>query len=67
VNNLVGTCMKARSEGADFPTVWNTILKSHRLVAGPPVQATRDGEPELRIRLITGHDLVFRSDSYSIE
>jgi hypothetical protein len=53
---------------ADFPTVWEAILRRHRLVSGPPVQAIRDGRPRLEIRLMTGQSIVFDSSSgeYSI-
>jgi hypothetical protein len=57
---LLGKCLAAREEGADFPTVWHDILKGHPLVKGLPVQ--RDGG--LEIALITGQRLIYDSDTH---
>jgi hypothetical protein len=65
---LLQRCASAARDGADFPTVWDSILRRHRLVTGPPVQAIRDGHPRLEIPLMTGQSIVFDSSSgeYSI-
>jgi hypothetical protein len=67
VDDLVEKCAAARASGADFPTVWNTILRGKTLVAGIPVQAIRDGQPVLKVRLITNQYIVYGPDGYSIE
>ena len=61
--DLLQKCADAMGAGADFPTVWQTVLRQHPLVLGPPVQYM-DGEcAQLHIRLITGQRLVFDSVS----
>lgn len=67
MDRLLQQCVAARRSGADFPTVWNTILRNHPFVAGQPVQAIEDGAPVLKVPLVTGHHLVFGPDGYSIE
>lgn len=62
-SDLVRTCGACMRDGADFPTVWNTILKGHALVVGPPVQVISDGYARLEIFLVTGQRLVFDSAS----
>jgi hypothetical protein len=50
--------------GSDFPTVWDTVLKGHALVAGQPIQGFDDEErPQLEIQLINGQRLVYNSAS----
>jgi hypothetical protein len=67
VDRLVEKCVGAKFGGADFPTVWTTILKNNRLVAGRPVQAMEGGEPVLKIRLITNQRLVYGGGRFSLE
>ena len=50
-------------KGNDFPTVWNTLLKSHKLVAGLPQSKLESIRPILEIRLITGERLIFDGDA----
>jgi hypothetical protein len=61
-------CTAAAQNGADFPTVWNTLLKPHPLVIGRPKQSLQDGRAQLEISLITGQRLIFDSTSgqYSV-
>jgi len=68
-SGLVAICAARIANGADFPTVWQRILKGHALIAGPPVSAIRDGRARLEINLITGQRLVFDSTSkeFSLE
>jgi hypothetical protein len=66
VDELVEKCIAAKFEGADFPTVWNTILRRSRLVAGTPVQALEDGKPILSIRLTTNQTIVYGPGGYSL-
>jgi hypothetical protein len=68
-NDLVLKCTAAAKDGADFPTVWDLVLRGHPLVAGPPIQTFADGVgPQLEIRLINGQRLVYDSTSsqYSV-
>ena len=66
VDELVEKCIAASFEGADFSTVWNTILKKSRLVAGMPVQALKDGKPVLTVRLTTNQTIVYGPGGYSL-
>ena len=63
---LVAQCQAAQAAGADFPTLWNEVLKSHPLVIGPPVQTVRDGKIRREVRLITGSAIAFDSDTNEI-
>jgi len=68
-NDLVLKCTAIARDGADFPTVWEAVLKKNALVVGPPVQTFDDEErAQLEIRLISGQRLVYKSDSneYSV-
>jgi hypothetical protein len=65
-DRLVQRCSAARSSGADFPTVWNTILKKNRLVAGIPVQAIEDGKPVLKVLLASNQYLVCGRDGFCV-
>jgi hypothetical protein len=58
-NDLARLCTEAVHEGADFPTVWSTLLKGHPLVEGIPQQRLEAGRSHLEITLITGDRLVF--------
>jgi hypothetical protein len=55
---LVQHCTDRRVAGADFPTVWHTVLRRHPLVAGPPIQMSDGTRTWLEIPLTTGHRLV---------
>ena len=57
-NDLVLKCTAMARTGADFPTVWDAVLKGHALVAGPPIQIFNDeGRPQLEIPLINAQRL----------
>jgi hypothetical protein len=63
-NDLVLKCTAIARTGADFPTVWNTVLKGHALLAGPPIQIFDDEmRPQLEIVLINGQRLIYNSAS----
>ena len=62
-DELVQRCIGATREGADFPTIWETVLRGHALVVGPPLQAVEGGRTCLKIFMITGQWLVFDSAS----
>jgi hypothetical protein len=68
-NDLVFKCTAAARDGADFPAVWDSVLRGNPLVVGPPIQTFTDEEsPQLEIRLINGQRLVYDSSSnqYSV-
>jgi hypothetical protein len=67
VSQLADRCNAARLAGADFPTVWNTILTKNRLVLGIPIQALQDGKPVLKVRLTTSQHLVYGPSGYAVE
>ena len=57
-NDLLIRCTAAARGGADFPAVWNSILKGHPLVVSLPVQTvTDDMRSQLEVRLINGQRL----------
>ena len=62
-SDLLRKCVAARRDGAEFPTVWNLVLKGHALVVGRPIQEFEGERVHLKIRLITGQWLVFDSAS----
>lgn len=66
VARLVDTCNAERSKGADFPTIWKQVLKTHPCVSGQPVQDSGVGGPVLRVPLITGQVLVFLGSHFSL-
>ena len=64
---LLKTCLDAQRKGADFPTVWNQILKNSGLVVGSPVQLVQaDGQAALAVSLTTGQRIVYGAGRYSI-
>lgn len=65
-SDLLRKCVAARQAGADFPGIWDTILKRHPLVFGPPVQGMEAGEARLEIPLITGQRLVYGNEGFEI-
>jgi hypothetical protein len=68
-NQLVLKCNAIAHDGADFPIVWETVLKTHALVADQPIQTLDDDErPQLEIRLVNGQRLICKSDTneYSV-
>ena len=64
--DLLNTCAAAKEAGADFPTIWQTILKSHPLVIGPPVQRLEGHEAVLEICLINGQRIVLDQRGYRL-
>jgi hypothetical protein len=67
VDDLLEICSTARARGMDFPTLWNSILKTTRLVVGNPIQLHENGQPTLKIRLVTNQCLVFAANKFSLE
>lgn len=62
-DELMRACVAAMRDGADFPIVWQTVLKGHALVVGLPAQGADGGRVHLKIPLITRQWLVFDSAS----
>lgn len=60
--NLVERCTEANGRGADFPTVWHTVLKRDPLVAGIPRQRMAGAKSVLEIPLITGQCILYDGD-----
>jgi hypothetical protein len=68
-NDLLIRCTAAARGGADFPAVWNSILKGHPLVVSSPVQSvTDDMRSQFEVRLINGQRLIYDStaNQYSV-
>ena len=63
VHDLAELCTELVRNGNDFPTVWNTVLKSNTLVDGIPQSKLEGKRTVLEIRLVTGERLVFDEDS----
>ena len=68
-HDLAALCTQLVRKGNDFPTVWNTLLKSHKLVAGLPQSKLEGIRPIMEIRLITGEQLIFdgNAQKFSVE
>ncbi|TIU01403.1 MAG: hypothetical protein E5W55_00445 [Mesorhizobium sp.] len=64
IEKLVRECNQSRSKGADFPTIWQTMLKGHSYVSGPPVQDRDEHGPLLSIPLITGRHILFGGSGF---
>ncbi|MDX8449476.1 hypothetical protein [Mesorhizobium captivum] len=64
VEKLVRECNQSRSKGADFPTIWQTMLKGHSYVSGKPVQDRDEHGPLLSIPLITGRHILFGGSGF---
>jgi len=65
-SGLIEQCRAARSAGADFPTLWNEVLRPDPLVIGPPLQTVRDGHICMEVRLITGATIAFDTETSEI-
>jgi len=55
---LVAACVAAAEKGADFPTVWRTVLKRHLFVTGLPMQRMIGERALLEVHLISGERIV---------
>jgi hypothetical protein len=61
--DLLRSCSASKKSGDDFPTIWETILRRHPLILGPPVSTIKGGRTCLEMYLVTGQRLVFDSES----
>ena len=70
VDALISECTRAARGGAGFPTIWDSILKSHSLVESTPIKTFEDEEerPHLEVRLRNGYWLRYctRSNDFSL-
>jgi len=57
-DELLRACMAAAGRGADFPAIWQSVLKGHHFVAGLPVQDFRAGAPVLQVPLLSGESII---------
>jgi hypothetical protein len=57
--DLVDECNTLSEDGMDFPMIWNSYLRGHQLVLGPPVQGYRNDQPVLCIPLFHHQTLIF--------
>lgn len=67
VSRLVKECNLTRSKGVDFPTIWQTTLKGHSCVAGPPMQDRNEDGPLLKVPLVTGRYLIFDASGFRLD
>ena len=65
-SKLLATCIAAKRDGADFPTVWQTILRGHPLVIGPPVSRLDGDVAILEVSLINGQRIVHDHAGYRL-
>jgi hypothetical protein len=67
--DLARKCSLAAAHGADFPNVWNSVLKPHPNVAGLPVQRIEGSRSFLDVPLMSGHRIVFEAErkAYTVE
>ena len=63
---LTRLCNEAHAQGADFPTIWRTVLSTHPWICGLPRQVRMDGEPVLEAGLLTGQRVLFRSGGFTL-
>ena len=64
--DLLARCVTSRQGGADFPTIWNDILRRHSLVLGLPIQVTVGSESALQIQLTNGQRLRFVNGAFDL-
>jgi hypothetical protein len=66
-NKLAQICTDTLRNGVDFPTLWETVLKAHPLVAGNPIQRLVGTRPLLEIPLVMGRRLLIDSEAKTVE
>jgi hypothetical protein len=62
-SELVRKCAQALGQGADFPTIWHTVLKGHELVGGIPRQRFEGSRSLLEIPLVNGYCVVYEAET----
>jgi hypothetical protein len=63
VDALIAECTQAARDGAEFPEIWDSILRSHRMVASPPIETFDEAQPHLEVRLRNGYWLRYCANS----
>jgi len=68
IDALIAECTLAARSGTEFPAIWDSILRSHRLVESPPIETFEDEQPHLEVRLRNGYWLRYcaRSNDFSL-
>jgi hypothetical protein len=68
VDALIAECTRAARDGAGFPIIWDSILRSHDLVESPPIETYDEERPHLEVRLRNGYWLRYcaRSNDFSL-
>jgi hypothetical protein len=61
-SDLARQCTELVRKGNNFPTVWSTLLKNHKLMEGIPRERTERSRNLLHIPLIAGEQLVFDAE-----
>lgn len=65
-HELLQSCIRERDRGADFPTIWRTVLRPNSLVIGLPGHEVVDGEACIVVNLTTGRQLLVRAHGFSL-
>lgn len=65
-HDLLRLCEAARDAGHDFPTIWNTILRTHPLVRGLPRHEIDGGDALIVVRLVTGCSLISSTQGFHL-
>ena len=60
---LVAECTQAAQAGAEYSVIWDSILKRHSLVAGPPIETFEEALPHLEVRLHNGYWLRYSAST----
>jgi hypothetical protein len=58
---LLAQCVDARDRGSDFPTIYQTLIAGHPMIAGVPVHANDGKSTWIEIALRSGQKLIYRS------
>jgi hypothetical protein len=61
--DLLSRCREAMRRGADFPTLWHSVIKAHPAVSGVPVQRCEGSRAYLEVPLLRGDWLVVDCDA----
>lgn len=65
--DLLQRCRAARDSGADFPTIYRTVIAGDRLKPGMPTHATDGTRIWLEMSLSSGGRLVYHSRTNDYE
>lgn len=62
-NSLVSECSQAIRSGVAFPDIWEQILRTHDLVASPPLQNYDEDQSHTDVLLRNGFWLRYSANS----